>query len=336
MKPTDFSVAVTRFLGSYLPGQRNVCANTVKAYRDTFTLILRYCRDETGLAPERITLDHVDVDFVLGFVRHLRTARNSSAQTANHRLAAIRSFFRYVQVEHPERILECQRIMAIPAQRCQRPSVNYLSVDALKAILAQPDLSTSEGRRDAVLLSLLYDSAARVQELIGLSVGDVRLDAPAQVSFAGKGRKNRVVPLMAATVDLLAEYKNEHQLHRAERIAGPLFWNRRGDRLSRSGVRYVIDKHVEGARQASNELPERVTAHTFRHTKAMHLLQAGNPLTTVQAILGHADLRTSQIYAQADLRMKRQALEKAAITPVVLEPRSWQNDKGLMDWLRSL
>ena len=336
MKPTDFSVAVTRFLGSYLPGQRNVSTNTVKAYRDTFMLLLRYLRDERGLAPEKVTLADLKCDLIVGFLDYLKTGRHASPQTVNQRLAAIRSFTRYVQVEHPELLLECQRILAIPSQRWQKPAIDYMTTSALAALLAQPDLRTVEGRRDATLLTLLYDTAARVEELVSLAVRDVRLEAPAQVCLSGKGRKNRVVPLMAATARLVAEYVDEHQLRRLERVAGPLFCNRRGERLSRSGVRYVIDKYSRIARSSCDVLPERVIPHTFRHSKAMHLLQAGNPLTTVQAILGHADLRTSQIYAQADLTMKRQALEKAAVTPPAAGPPSWQKDKGLMDWLRSL
>lgn len=336
MKPTDFASMLTGFLGEYLPAQRNVSPNTIKAYRDTFTLLLRYCRDERGLSPDRLTLDHIDVSLVLRFLKHLETDRASSTGTRNHRLAVLHAFFRYLQTEDPGRILMCQQILAIPSQRCVRSSVDYLSVDDLTTILAQPDLSTPAGRRDAVLLSLLYDTGARVQELIDLSVRDLRLDSPAQVHLAGKGRKTRVVPLMTATVNMLAEYGREHHLNRSERLDHPLFWNQQGERLSRSGVRHILARHTEAARRIRSTLPARISPHTLRHTKAMHLLQAGNPLTTVQAILGHADLRTSEIYARADLEMKRRALERAGTLGVSLAPKSWQKKRSLMEWLRAL
>ena len=336
MKPTDFASALTGFLGDFLPAQRNVSPNTIKAYRDTFTLLLRYCRDERSIPPDRLTLDHIDVPLVLKFLAHLETARACSPSTRNHRLAVVHAFFRYLQTEDPGRILACQQILAIPRMRCARKSAEYLCVDDLAAILDQPDLSTTGGRRDAVLLSLLYDTGARVQELIDLSVRDVRLGAPARVHLTGKGRKTRVIPLMKATVDLVVEYKREHDLDRPERLDSPLFCNRRGDRLSRSGVRQILARHAETARRTRPTLQARISPHTLRHTKAMHLLQAGNPLTTVQAILGHADLRTSEIYARADLEMKRQALERAGTSAVAIAPKSWQDDRSLMGWLRAL
>jgi integrase/recombinase XerD len=336
MKPTDFARALTGFLTEYLAAQRNVSPNTIKAYRDTFTLVLRYCRDDLGLSPERVTLDRIDAALVLQFLDHLETKRACSASTRNHRLAVIHSFFRYVQTEHPERMLRCQQILAIPQQRHARGTVDYLSVDDLQAILMQPDLSTVAGRRDAVLLTLLYDTGARVQELIDLSVRDLRLEAPAQVRLTGKGRKTRVLPLMAATVALLREYQKEHTMGGPERMDWPLFSNQRRERLSRSGIRHILTRHVQSARTARPVLPPRITPHTLRHTKAMHLLQAGNPLTTVQAILGHADLRTSEIYARADMEMKRAALEKAVAPNTSVSTPSWLQDKGLLEWLRAL
>src|SRR5215467_2631451 len=179
MKPTDFSFHVTSFLTQYLGGQRNVSPNTIKAYRDMFTLLLRFCRDVRGIPPERLRLEQIDVSLVEAFLDYLERERKSSSRTRNQRLAAVHAFFRYVQAEEPARMHQCQKILAIPQRRCARPTVAYLPKEELAEILAQPDLRTPDGRRDAVLLSVLYDAGARVQELIDLSVGDVRLDPPA-------------------------------------------------------------------------------------------------------------------------------------------------------------
>ena len=234
-------------------------------------------------------------------------------------------------------MVQCQQILAIPLQRCARPVVNYLSREEMAAILAQPDLAIIWGRRDAVLLSVLYDTGARVQEVVDLSVGDVRLDSPAQIQLTGKGRKSRVVPLLSGTVELLREYMREHRLRCTERIESSLFFNRRGERLSRSGVRYILAKHTETARKETPGLPGRISPHTTRHSKAMHLLQAGNPAPVIQAILGHTDIRSTDIYARADMEMKRRALEKASATePPSATLPSWQENKGMMEWLRSL
>ena len=256
MKPTDFSIHVTSFLTHYLAAQRNLSPNTIKAYRDVFTLLLRFCRDVQGIAPEKLRLEQIDVSLVEAFLDYLETERKSSPRTRNHRLATLHAFFRYVQAEEPAHMLQCQKILAIPLRRHARPTVAYLSKEELAEILAQPDLRTSEGRRDAVLLSVLYDTGARVQELIDLSVGDVRLDPPAQLRLLGKGRKMRAVPLMDNTVQLLRDHLQENHLDRPEQFDKPLFQNARHQRLSRSGIRYILQKYLVRARtQTSNPQP---------------------------------------------------------------------------------
>jgi integrase/recombinase XerD len=336
MKLTDFSIHVTSFLNHYLGAQRNLSPNTIKAYRDVFTLLLRFCRDVQGIAPEKLRLEQVDVSLVEAFLDHLEKERKSSPRTRNHRLATLHAFFRYVQAEEPAHMLQCQQILAIPLRRHARPTVAYLSKEELAAILAQPDLRTSEGRRDAVLLSVLYDTGARVQELIDLSVGDVRLDPPAQLRLLGKGRKMRAVPLMDNTVQLLRDHLQENHLDRPEQFDKPLFRNARSQRLSRSGIRYILQKYTDSARNKRPSLNRAVSPHTLRHTKGMHLLQSGISLDMIRDFLGHVDVKTTQIYARANLEMKRNALEAISDPSPVRTIPSWQQNKDLLDWLRSL
>ena len=158
MKPTDLSVHVTTFLTSYLAAQRNLSPHTIKAYRDVFILLLRFCRDIRGIVVERLRLEQIDVSLVEAFLDYLEKERRSAPSTRNHRLAALHAFFRYVQSEQPDRLLQCQKILAIPQRRHAHPTVEYLSKEELAEILAQPDLTTAKGRRDAVLLSVLYDT----------------------------------------------------------------------------------------------------------------------------------------------------------------------------------
>jgi integrase/recombinase XerD len=330
MKPTNFSIHVTGFLMHHLAAQRNLSPNTIKAYRDVFTLFLRFCRDVRGIASEKLRLEQIDVSLVEAFLDHLETERKSSPRTRNHRLATLHAFFRYVQAEEPAHILQCQKILAIPLRRHVRPVVGYLSKEELAEILAQPDLQTSEGRRDAVLLSVLYDSGARVQELIDLSVGDVRLDAPAQIRLLGKGRKMRAVPLLNNTLQLLRDHL------RPEQFDKPLFPNTRNQRLSRSGIRYILLKYLARAQSKIPSLKRRVSPHTLRHAKGMHMLQSGISLDMIRDFLGHVDVKTTQIYARANLEMKRQALEKITDPSPVHAIPSWQQNKDLFDWLRSL
>ena len=258
MKPTDFAQHLTRFLSDYLPAQRSLSPNTVASYRDVFTLLLRYCQDRHGLAPERLRLDQLDAPMLLAFLKHIEEERHCTARTRNQRLAAIHAFFRYLQSQAPDRLMQCQQILAIPRQRHEQTAVPYLPVEDLSVLLAQPDRTTVNGRRHAVLLSVLYDTGARAQEVADLCVRDVRLKSPAQIHLMGKGRKTRVVPLMSNTVALLDEYMREHDLRREERLSGPLFFNRHGQRLSRYGIRYVMNKYSRIARQKHPALPHRI------------------------------------------------------------------------------
>jgi integrase/recombinase XerD len=324
MKPTDFSVHLTSFLTHYLAAQRNVSPNTIKAYRDVFTLLLRFCRDVRGIAPERLRLEQLDVSLVEAFLDYLERERKSSPQTRNHRLAALHAFFRYVQAEEPARMLQSQKILAIPLRKHARPTVNYLSKEELAEILAQPDLRTPEGRRDAVLLSVLYDAGARVQE------------PPAQLRLLGKGRKMRAVPLMGNTVQLLRDHIQENRLGGPEQFDKPLFQNARDQRLSCSGIRYILKKYLDRARDKCPSLNRTVSPHSLRHTKGMHLLQSGISLDMIRDFLGHADVKTTQIYARANLEMKRNALEKITESSPVQPIPCWQRNKDLLDWLRTL
>lgn len=336
MTPTTFARYLTRFLGEYLPAHRNVSPNTVASYRDVFTLFLRYCHERHGWSPDRLRLDQLTPPVILEFLKHLETERKCTSRTRNQRLAALHAFFRFLQSEAPDHMVQCQQVLAIPFHRHERKPVPYLDASDLRVLLAQPDGATVLGRRHAALLRVLYDTGARVQELVDLRVGDVRLASPAQVRLTGKGRKVRVVPLMSDTVAILDAYLREHRLQDSARLDEPLFFNRQGQRLSRSGVRYLIAKYSQQARQQHAGLPTRISPHVIRHTKAMHLLQSGNPMPAIQAILGHADVKTCAIYATADINMKRQALEKAVPVAPPHSAPSWQSNQQLMDWLRSL
>ena len=336
MTPTTFARLLQTFFTQYLPMQRNVSPHTIRSYRDTMTLLLRFCRDRRGLTIERLRIEQLSPELVTDFLDHLESERGCSVRTRNQRLAALHAFLRYLQVEAPEHILHCQRLLALPFKQYDRPALRYLTADQMQAILSQPDLRTPIGRRDLALLSVLYDTGARVQEVIDLTVRDVRLEAPAQIRLTGKGRKTRVVPLMPNTVALLADHLREHGLDQPLQLDHPLFVNRHRQRFTRIGIRHLIHKYVALARPACPQLPEEVSPHTFRHSKAMHLLQAGIPLVIIRDFLGHVDIATSEVYARADLEMKRRALEKIAAPAAPRSLPSWQDDATLLAWLRAL
>jgi site-specific recombinase XerD len=338
MKPTDFATQLSRYLGVYLPGQAGGSINTIRSYRDTFSLFLRYCNDEKGLPPQKLTLQIIDHHIVEQFLLWLESDRACSASTRNNRLAALHAFYRYLQIEMPHLLNRCQEILSIPYKKTEKKVMSYLTLDGMKALLAQPDTSTAAGRRDLTMLSLLYDTGAWVQELVDLKMDDVRLSSPTVIRLTGKGRKSRLVPIMTPTEKLLRQYLDEHYKDYPTNGGYPLFCNRVGKKLTRAGVTYILDKYLSQAKTNSEAtLPESISPHCLRHSKAMHLLQSGVNLVYIRDLLGHADVSTTEVYARADEHFKRKALELAypSLTPVS-ETTSWQKDDDLLDWLKNL
>jgi site-specific recombinase XerD len=336
MKPTDFAKYLTEFLAVYLPNQKNVSKNTIYSYRDTFKLLINYCQVIQAIPVERITLYVLSNELLIGFLDWLETDRKCSISTRNQRLAAIHSFFRYMQAEEPEGIFNYQKIAAIPIKKAKKTIVEYLSPEAVKLLLEQPDRHTSKGRRDLTLISVLYDLGARVQELIDIKIGDVNLQAPAVITLTGKGNKTRRVPLMNNTAALLQNYLLENKLDKPWLNETPLFTNTQHHKLTKEGVAYIIAKYVASARKTSTLVPAKVKAHMLRHSKAMHLLQAGVNLIYIRDFLGHVDVKTTEIYARADTETKRKAIENLYPDLIDSNLPDWSKDQALLSWLSEL
>jgi integrase/recombinase XerD len=337
MKPTDFAYHLTGYLSKYLPGKAGISTNTIKSYSDTFSLLLRFCSEVKATPIEKITLGTLQKNLIDEFLTWIETERGCSVSTRNQRLAAIHAFFKYLQMEAPEHIYLYQQILAIPMKRTASRAIDYLTLDAVKAILDMPDTTCNMGRRNLVLLSLLYDTGARVQEIADLIVSNVRLENPATIKVTGKGNKSRVVPLMTPTAKLLDQYMTEHDLQSAVRDSYPLFQNRSHGKLTRAGITYILKKYVKEVRILHPELiPKRVSPHCFRHSKAMHLLQSGVNLVYIRDLLGHINIKTTEVYARADSLMKRNALEKAYQDVSPSEMPIWQQNHDLLKWLKEL
>jgi integrase/recombinase XerD len=336
MKPTDFAKYLTEFLSVYLPTQKNISKNTIHSYRDTFKLLIKYCQEIREIPVERITLKVLSSDCLNDFLQWLETNRKCSISTRNQRLAAIHSFFRYIQAEEPSGIFNYQKIAAIPIKKAKKTVVEYLTPEATKLILEQPDKHTVRGRRDLTLMSVLYDSGARVQELIDLRICDVTLQDPAVLTLTGKGNKTRRIPIMKNTAVLLQSYIQENKMDKSWKNENPLFTNNQHHKLTKAGIIYIITKYVVSARQKSALIPIRVNIHMFRHSKAMHLLQAGVNLVYIRDFLGHVDLKTTEIYARADTEMKRKAIEKVQLDLIDSTLPDWSKDNALLSWLSEL
>jgi site-specific recombinase XerD len=335
VKSTDFAECVEEYFTSHLSGKRNLSANTIKSYRDTFVRLLYYAVDERNLTIEKIKIKDIDDKLVTGFIDWLEDGRENSITTRNQRLAAIHAFFRHIQPEHPELLLHCQRILAIPMKKQEKKVVNYISENAVKEMLALPDQNDKYGLRDTALLCLLYDSGARISELIELSLGDLRLEYPTTVRLLGKGRKARTVPLMHQTADIILKYISRWGLDLNRMPDTPLFINHHGNRLTRPGVTYILNKYMSQVKSEGYD-GRTITPHVIRHTKAMHLLRANINLNYIRDFLGHVDISTTEVYAKADAEMKRKAFEKANIELPVENQTSWQKNDNLLSWLINL
>ncbi|WP_298846063.1 tyrosine-type recombinase/integrase [Clostridium sp.] len=339
MKKTDFPYYLASFLGKYLPGQKNSSPNTIESYATTFKLLLAYCEKEKKVKPERLTLSFLTHDLIIEFLDWIEKERKCTISTRNQRMVALYSFFRYVQKEAPENLYEIQKILNIPNKKGPKTIVPFLTGAEMKILLEQPNTATNVGRRDFILLVILYDTAARVQELIVLKNKDIRISKPAVITLTGKGNKTRQVPIMDKTKKLIENYLINQKVNNAiSKGENYLFVNQRNQKLSLWGVSYIINKYVVLAKQNPKfTVPFPVTLHVFRHSKSMHLLQSGINLIYIRDFLGHCDCSTTEIYARADTEMKRKAIEEAYsdILPSTDLP-IWGDDTDLMRFLNSI
>jgi len=307
MKKDNFQILLHRYFLERLINQRNVSHCTISSYRDTFRLLLKYLKEEKKCAPDKLTIELISVENVLDFLKYLTVVRGNAISTVNNRLAAIHSFMDYVAYQNPEFLFIVQRVKAIPYKKNESKALEYLSAIEVEAILNCCDLKTLSGRRDRIMIALFYNTGVRVTELLSVKISDITVNqnATSTVQVLGKGRKHRVVPLWKTTASFLAEFISET----GKKDDDYLFTSNSGQQLSRSGAKYRLDCLVKSSLNACPSLRRKhVTPHTFRHTTAMHLLQAGVDLSTIAIWLGHESIETTHKYMTADLHLKERAL----------------------------
>ena len=338
--PTDLGQCLVRFFQDYLPRLRGMSVNTIHSYRDTLVLWLQFSARETERSIETLEITDIDAERVGRFLESLQSERNNKTVTRNVRLAAIHVFARFLVAEHPEHMAMLQRVLAVPFKRGRSEApIEYLEKPDLEALLASIDRTKASGLRDYVLFAVMFNTGARVQEILDLRICDVRLDPPCQVRLHGKGSKTRLCPIWPRTAELLRE------LIEAQRIEGKdishhvIFLNRRGEKMTRFGVRYLLRKYVAVASHVVPTLSDKhIHPHSLRHTTAIYLLKAGVDFATISQWLGHSSLNTTMRYARADIDLKRQALTQ--VFPDALAPPKAGSylpiGANLTDWLRRL
>ena len=328
--------ALRAFFTTHLPQVRAASPHTLRSYRDSLALLLRFVAADTRHDLAQLDLEAITPDVVVAFLHDVEHTRHNRPSTRNVRLAAVHAFFRFVAHAHPEHLERCQRILAIPFKRSGARVIEYLDYEEILAVLKAVDRSTDDGRRDYVLLAAMFNTGARVQEILDLRACDLQLVAPCHLRLIGKGRKERLCPLWPQTAQLLQAYLTQRRLTTGS--SDRLFVNHQGEPLTRFGVRYLLAKYCDRARSTCPTLArKRLHPHSLRHSTAVHLLKAGVDLVTISHWLGHASPNTTHRYAAIDLEAKRAALSKAH--PPGDEEHavsSWRSEATILEWLEAL
>jgi len=322
---------VRRFLMEHLVGERNLAHNTQASYRDTMILLLPFSAGDVKKPIEHLALEHLSPYLIRRFLLHLEQQRSCSVTTRNQRLAAIHAFVRFVGEHSPEHLAWCTEIKAIPFKKTSSPTMSYLDKSEMDILLDAPNTTTTQGFRDYALLLFLYNTGARADEASRVDVKDLELGRSPAVQIAGKRGKIRICPLWALTARTLASLI-------AERPNNPsVFLNCRGQRLTRFGVTAMVKRYALKASQKISSLGmKQISAHTIRHTTAVHLLRAGVDINTIRAWLGHVSLDTTNIYAEVDLEMKAKALAHCEIFTTQQTTQKWNDNPTLMAFLKAL
>jgi len=324
---------IKRFFSHYLPVQKGLSVNTIAAYRDAAKLLLCYAADTLKIAVDELAVEDISEKIVLGFLDQLEQSRGCSTRTRNARLAAIRSLFEYIARQEPVLLVHCAQIRAVPLKRAEHKTIDYLQEKEMQALLDAVDVNSRTGMRDKALLMLLYNTGARVSEIVALELDDLRLDDAAQIRLLGKGRKERACPLWPETVAVLKSYL--HQRTPKQPGAQQIFLNANDAPITRFGIRHITRKYGAQAQiKQPHKTTKRVNPHTIRHTSAMHLLRAGNDINMVSYWLGHADINTTHIYVEIDMEMKRKMIAKAG-APKLGNEVPWQQPH-VLQWLNQL
>lgn len=336
VKDTQLFLLIKNFFLVYLPIQRNVSEHTLKTYRTTLNQYLAHTAESKKVSVMSVTLDMINKDSINAYLDFLTEERNLSSATRNNRLAALKSFINYAAACRPEYISLSEELSAIKQQKEDIfAKVEYMSEKAIEILLREPNIETDIGKRDQMIMSMLYDTGARIEEVLTLRLCDLKLGKTSTVQLLGKGRKKRLVSLMANTVSMLQKYIETFHTEKSMFSENPLFYVvRKGycQRICDDTVRIRIKKYADSARKKCREIPERVHPHLLRHSRAMHLYQHGMDLTLISQWLGHSSIETTLVYAHADTEMKRKAIEKAMgkSENLIAEPVNYTVDDELV------
>ena len=319
----DFPYYLTKFLKEYIILERNLSDNTKRSYRNTFQILIEFLVNKKNYKITDITFAKITKEDITDFLNYLEEERHNSIRTRNQRLACIKAFYQFCLIDEVENISNIRKILAIKAKKFPKKVIDYLTEDELKELLENVDVSTIKGRRNFMILVLLYDTAARSCEIINLKVEDIHLEEK-YVILDGKGKKERIVPIMEKTKDLILQYQKEFNIKN-----GYLFQNKTGNCMSDYFIKDIVKKYT-------SKIEKNITPHTFRHSRAIHLLSAGVSIIYLRDLLGHESITTTEEYAKVLEEDKFDAIRSASPTNVSDELDDWTNDQDLLAQLLNL
>jgi integrase/recombinase XerD len=322
---------VQDFFVHYLSAQKNVSSRTIESYRDAIKLFLKFISSEKNTKVCNLALEDITTDSILDFLNYLEEVRGNHPRSRNARLAVIKSFFNYISIRCPSHLDRIRKILSIPRKKYDTPIMTYLERDEMETIMDSFDKDSFSGMRDFVLFTFMYNTGARLSEAINVTRADIDFNKSGTVLIHGKGRKQRKMPLWKSTVKLLKNWINSGHIEDCDYI----FPNRKGECLTRSAVEGRLKIAVKAASKVDTGLIRKnITPHTIRHTTAMHLLQAGVDITIIALWLGHSSPKTTHIYVEADLQMKKEALSK--VQPPQYKNKFYKATDQTLEFLNSM
>lgn len=328
----NFSIMLHKYLTNYLPDERGYSENTIKTYRYTFILFLEYL-STINIKAYKFELKDLNKKLIIDFLDYLEKEKGSCINTRNNRLATMLSFIRFLTYEYPDYLSNYSEILDIKMKKGKEASVNYLDIEEIKSIISTTNKSDSKSFRDFMIIFLLYETGARVSELINMRVRDFHMTKPCYIKILGKGNKERLVPLSEVVIKELKQYLILSKLN-IKTMDTLLFTNARNEKLTRAGINHILNKYVSLAKKTEVSLnKKKITSHVIRHSKAMHLLQNGVNLVYIRDFLGHTSIQTTETYARASSKLKQEAIQKAFINIYPQEEAEWDNESTL-EWLK--
>ena len=329
----EFSYHITKYFKEHLPLYLGVSINTEKSYRDTFVQLFTFIKNQYGVKPEKMVIEDFTADKIETFLSYLKDSRKTSVSTQNQRLAAIHSFCKYLQRKELSCFERCSAILTIPYKRISEVPVTYLSLEEIQLLFTIPDAKSKKGLRDLTIMVLLYETGARVQELIDLTVSQIKFGCTPSAELHGKGKKSRLVPICQNVADILKKYMTSFNIQDGNEL---LFTNKRREGLTGAGVQYIIDKYVAmGRKNKPDYYRKKISNHSFRHSKAMHLLEAGVNLIYIRDFLGHSSIITTEVYAKTNPDIKRKYITENSASFSTPKKYSYKEKEDLLGWLKN-